>query len=107
MSSGRWATTRRRIPSTSGDHRFPTTSSSITRARCAAPPAEQQQGSRIMTIVRRAFVVVIACAIGLAAGAAAAQPAGPPIRIGSTLALTGPLASTGICLLYTSDAADE
>lgn len=49
-----------------------------------------------MTIVRRAFVVVIACAIGLAAGAAAAQPAGPPIRIGSTLALTGPLASTGI-----------
>ena len=35
-------------------------------------------------------------ALALAAGAAVAEPAGQPVKIGSTLALTGPLASTGI-----------
>jgi ABC-type branched-subunit amino acid transport system substrate-binding protein len=50
-----------------------------------------------MTIVRRVVAAVTAfgCALGLVASAAA-QPTGTPIRIGSTLALTGPLASTGI-----------
>jgi ABC-type branched-subunit amino acid transport system substrate-binding protein len=50
-----------------------------------------------MTIVARIVNVVaaLACTFGLVA-VAAAQPASPPIRIGSTLALTGPLASTGI-----------
>ena len=46
-----------------------------------------------MNIVRRAVVVT---ALLLAAVAGAQQPAGTPIRIGSTLALTGPLASTGL-----------
>jgi ABC-type branched-subunit amino acid transport system substrate-binding protein len=49
-----------------------------------------------MMTVCRAFAVLLACTFGLVAGVASAQPAGPPIRIGSTLALTGPLASTGI-----------
>jgi len=50
-----------------------------------------------MTIVRRivAAVIVLGCALGFVASASA-QPTGTPIRIGSTLALTGPLASTGI-----------
>jgi len=45
----------------------------------------------------RRSIVVAGVALGacaLFAGAAAAQSAGPPIRIGSTLALTGPLSST-------------
>jgi branched-chain amino acid transport system substrate-binding protein len=41
-----------------------------------------------------AFTILVAGALGLAS--AAAQPSGQPIRIGSTLALTGPLAATGI-----------
>jgi ABC-type branched-subunit amino acid transport system substrate-binding protein len=50
-----------------------------------------------MTIVRRvvAAITLSGCALGLVA-VALAQPTGTPIRIGSTLALTGPLASTGI-----------
>ncbi|MEO8674348.1 MAG: amino acid ABC transporter substrate-binding protein [Casimicrobiaceae bacterium] len=50
-----------------------------------------------MTIQRR-FLAVLAVAAGLLVLAAApvlAAPSGPPIRIGSTLALTGPLAATG------------
>src|SRR5437773_12365434 len=35
-------------------------------------------------------------ALGLAAQGAPAAPSGPPVRIGSTLALTGPLAATGL-----------
>jgi len=46
-----------------------------------------------MNIFRRAVVVT---ALALAAVASAQQPSGTPIRIGSTLALTGPLASTGL-----------
>ncbi len=47
---------------------------------------------------RRAFLVISAllCAVTLAAGPASGAPSGPPIRIGSTLALTGPLASTAL-----------
>ncbi len=50
-----------------------------------------------MTIARRVVnaVAALACALG-AVAVASAQPSSPPIRIGSTLALTGPLASTGI-----------
>lgn len=50
-----------------------------------------------MNIFRRVVVAIAAlgCAFGVVA-VATAQPTGTPIRIGSTLALTGPLASTGI-----------
>ena len=34
--------------------------------------------------------------LGAIAGSASGAPSGPPIRIGSTLALTGPLASTAL-----------
>lgn len=40
--------------------------------------------------------VAAALAFALAVQPAAAAPSGPPIRIGSTLALTGPLAATGL-----------
>jgi branched-chain amino acid transport system substrate-binding protein len=50
-----------------------------------------------MNIVRRAATaaIVVASAAALA-GAASAAPSGKPITIGSTLALTGPLAATGM-----------
>ena len=50
-----------------------------------------------MSIVRRsiAALAAIAGAFALVVTPAAAAPSGPPIRIGSTLALTGPLAATG------------
>src|SRR5438093_12004789 len=44
--------------------------------------------------VRAAFGALFAFA--LAAQSALAAPSGPPVRIGSTLALTGPLAATGL-----------
>ena len=45
---------------------------------------------------RRRMVAVLAVAFtACVAGVTLAAPSGPPIRIGSTLALTGPLASTG------------
>ena len=43
-----------------------------------------------------AGIAALVCAITVAVGAASAAPSGPPIRIGSTLALTGPLASTAL-----------
>ena len=48
--------------------------------------------------VRRVVPVVAALlgAFTLAVGAASGAPSGPPIRIGSTLALTGPLAATAL-----------
>ena len=48
--------------------------------------------------VRRAVLVVAALAgVGtLVVGPASGAPSGLPIRIGSTLALTGPLASTAL-----------
>jgi ABC-type branched-subunit amino acid transport system substrate-binding protein len=51
-------------------------------------------GMARMRLVMGALTMLIAGAMGLAT--AAAQPSGQPIRIGSTLALTGPLAATGI-----------
>jgi branched-chain amino acid transport system substrate-binding protein len=49
-----------------------------------------------MNVVLRWTVTLVAgFALASAAGAALAAPAGQPIRIGSTLALTGPLAATG------------
>ncbi len=50
------------------------------------------------SIVRRAATVIVALAgaVAAAVGPASAAPSGPPIRIGSTLALTGPLASTAL-----------
>src|SRR5260370_33770850 len=44
--------------------------------------------------VRAVFGALLALA--LAAQSALAAPSGPPVRIGSTLALTGPLAATGL-----------
>ena len=41
-------------------------------------------------------IAALACALAVVAGTASAAPSGPPIRIGSTLALTGPLASTAL-----------
>ena len=54
-------------------------------------------GSHHEIHVRRlvAGIAALACALAVVAGASAA-PSGPPIRIGSTLALTGPLASTAL-----------
>jgi len=48
--------------------------------------------------IRRASAPIAALfgALALAVGTACAAPSGQPVRIGSTLALTGPLASTGI-----------
>ena len=46
-----------------------------------------------MNLVRRAVVLT---ALSFAFAAGAQQPSGTPIKVGSTLALTGPLASTGI-----------
>ena len=47
-------------------------------------------------LTRRLTALVAALALVGAALPAAAAPAGPPIRIGSTLALTGPLAPTAL-----------
>ena len=62
-----------------------------------------------MNVIRRVVAAIAAfgCALGLVA-IASGQPTGTPIRIGSTLALTGPLASTGIVHqlvgdIYTAD----
>ncbi len=46
-------------------------------------------------VTRRAAVVVATIAFAVFGSAAFAAPTGKPIRIGSTLALTGPLAATG------------
>ncbi|MDB5998600.1 MAG: transporter substrate-binding protein [Rhizobacter sp.] len=51
------------------------------------PPAPVQ-------IDRRTVLATLAAGMASAAGLAMAQPAGQPIRIGSTLALTGPLSAT-------------
>ncbi len=49
-----------------------------------------------MNIVTRLVAAMFAAfAFAATAGSALAAPSGPPIRIGSTLALTGPLAATG------------
>jgi len=50
-----------------------------------------------MTIGRRIAACALAlCTLSITAGGALAQGAQPPIRIGSTLALTGPLAATSL-----------
>src|SRR6185437_9023972 len=49
-----------------------------------------------MSIGRIARQAVALCALSMMAGASLAQNAQPPIRIGSTLALTGPLAATSL-----------
>ncbi len=51
-----------------------------------------------MKTVRKLLAPAIGAllALGVSAGAALAAPSGPPIRIGSTLALTGPLSGTAI-----------
>src|SRR5512144_2413261 len=48
-----------------------------------------------MSIVNRWIVAVLSVFAVAAAGTAHGAPSGKPIRIGSTLALTGPLAATG------------
>src|SRR3979490_3489083 len=51
-----------------------------------------------MPVANRSILAGIGAlfALGLAAQSALAAPSGPPVRIGSTLALTGPLAATGL-----------
>ena len=49
-----------------------------------------------MGVSRRAIVALLIGAFANAAAPAAAAPSGPPVRIGSTLALTGPLAATAM-----------
>ena len=49
-----------------------------------------------MGVSRRAIVALLIGAFATAAPPAAAAPSGPPVRIGSTLALTGPLAATAM-----------
>jgi len=49
-----------------------------------------------MGVSRRAIVALLIGAFANAAPPAAAAPSGPPVRIGSTLALTGPLAATAM-----------
>jgi branched-chain amino acid transport system substrate-binding protein len=49
-----------------------------------------------MNVVARTIAALVAsCILAAVSGAALAAPSGKPIRIGSTLALTGPLAATG------------
>jgi branched-chain amino acid transport system substrate-binding protein len=52
----------------------------------------------MLTGVRRACALLVAAGlVGLTlVSAAGAAPAGPPLRVGSSLALTGPLAATGL-----------
>src|SRR5690349_3197876 len=50
----------------------------------------------VMRIARALSAVLLLVASSLAGTVAWAATAGPPVRIGSTLALTGPLASTGL-----------
>ena len=49
-----------------------------------------------MGVSRRAIVALLIGAFANAGAPAAAAPSGPPVRIGSTLALTGPLAATAM-----------
>ena len=49
-----------------------------------------------MRVARFAVAVLVSTAVGLAVVPAQADPSGEPIKIGSTLALTGPLAATAI-----------
>jgi ABC-type branched-subunit amino acid transport system substrate-binding protein len=49
-----------------------------------------------MGVSRRAIVALLIGAFAIATAPAAAAPSGPPVRIGSTLALTGPLAATAM-----------
>src|SRR6266498_5871195 len=89
-------TIRRRTPSTFGDPSRRPISSPITKPSRA--DAAATGGSRAMSIIRgiRFAVAVVVCALSIASVPAVAQTARPPIRIGSTLALTGPLASTAL-----------
>src|SRR5690349_4364484 len=89
---------RLKIRSTSGGRRSLTISSSIT-----SNPKPHKTATRYhweeysMSIVQRIIrgIAAAACAALVASGAFA-QNAQPPIRIGSTLALTGPLAATSL-----------
>src|SRR5467141_499649 len=49
-----------------------------------------------MPVAIRSILAGALFALALAAQSALAAPSGPPVRIGSTLALTGPLAATGL-----------
>src|SRR4029079_17290588 len=107
-SNGPPAIIRPRIPSTSGDRRCPTISSSTTRRRRALERMTRTRagvtghGTRhhreeAMTIGRRIAACALAlCTLSITAGGALAQGAQPPIRIGSTLRLTGPRAATSL-----------
>jgi len=48
------------------------------------------------SVIRRVAALVAGAIVFVVTAAAVAAPSGQPIRVGGTLALTGPLASTGI-----------
>jgi ABC-type branched-subunit amino acid transport system substrate-binding protein len=53
--------------------------------------------ARLPTVTRASALLLVAMLAGLAGVlAAGAAPSGPPVRVGSSLALTGPLAATGL-----------
>src|SRR5712691_11173848 len=59
-------------------------------------PDPQHRGGETMPAANRSVRAVFGALLALAAQSALAAPSGPPVRIGSTLALTGPLAATGL-----------
>src|SRR6266540_2644817 len=61
-------------------------------------PDPQHRGGETMPAANQSVRAVFGAllALALAAHGALAAPSGPPVRIGSTLALTGPLAATGL-----------
>src|SRR5258708_20501564 len=74
----------------------------MRRVRCRIQAgrfkARNRNGGDTMPAVNQSVRAVFGAllALALAAHAALAAPSGPPVRIGSTLALTGPLAATGL-----------
>jgi len=70
----------------------------MTRTRAGVPGnGTRNHREEAMTIGRRIAACALAlCTLSITAGGALAQGAQPPIRIGSTLALTGPLAATSL-----------
>lgn len=65
------------------------------------------QHSALTAAARPLFAALVA-ALSLSAGSAGAQtPAGPPLRIGGTMALTGPLGPTGLQRKIAADIAVE
>jgi len=68
--------------------------SSLNSGRFEARTRNTEEGNH--AAVNQSVRVAFGALLALAAHAALAAPSGPPVRIGSTLALTGALAATGL-----------